>query len=152
MIGLKAQLIFKIEVCENKLDMAAHNEVGKRGEELASQWLENQGFRIFDRNYNFEKAEVDIVAYWENPSNPAATAELHFVEVKTLSDTRNSNPEDAVDKAKLANMAKVAKFYCWERQLIGIPAVFDVIAVALDDPQNPEITHFEDAWRPEIQY
>ncbi len=132
--------------------MAEHNIIGKKGEDLAAQWLEEQGFKIFDRNYNFERAEVDIIAYWENPQNPAATAELHFVEVKTLSDTTNSNPEDAVDKVKLANMAKVAKFYCYERQLTTIPGVFDVIAIALDDPENPVITHFEDAWRPTSKY
>jgi putative endonuclease len=132
--------------------MAQHNEIGKRGEDLACEWLESQGFRVFDRNYNFERAEVDIVAYWENPSNPAATAELHFVEVKTLSNTQFSKPEDAVDTTKLMNLSKVANFYCWERQLVNIPAVFDVIAVALDDPQNPKITHFEDVWRPETRY
>ena len=49
-------------------------------------------------------------------------------------------------------MAKVAKFYCWERQLINIPAVFDVIAVSLDDPDNPKIEHFEDVYRPETRY
>lgn len=132
--------------------MAAHNETGKLGEDIATQWLEGQGFRVFDRNYKAERAEVDIVAYWENPSNPAATAELHFVEVKTLSDTRFVNPENAIDSAKLRNMAKVAQFYCWERQLHNIPAVFDVIAVSLDDPSNPKIEHFEDAWRPETRY
>ncbi|MBK9448206.1 MAG: YraN family protein [Bacteroidetes bacterium] len=132
--------------------MAQHNEVGKLGEDLACKWLESQGFRVFDRNYKAERAEVDIVAYWENPSNPAATAELHFVEVKTLSTSRFTNPENAVDSAKLRNMAKVAQFYCWERQLHNIPAVFDVISVVLEDPSNPEITHFEDAWRPETKY
>lgn len=132
--------------------MAQHNEVGKLGEDLACEWLESQGFRVFDRNYKAEKAEVDIVAYWENPSNPAATAELHFVEVKTLSNTSIVKPEDAVNSAKLRNMAKVAQFYCWERQLHNIPAVFDVIAISLDNPSEPAITHFEDAWRPETKY
>lgn len=132
--------------------MAQHNDIGKMGEDLACEWLEAQGFRVFDRNYRAEKAEVDIVAYWENPSNPAATAELHFVEVKTLQDTRWVKPEDAVDVTKLHHMARVASFYCWERQLHNIPAVFDVISVALDNPVHPEIRHFEDVWRPDVRY
>ncbi|MFM2375773.1 MAG: hypothetical protein RLZZ165_870 [Bacteroidota bacterium] len=132
--------------------MAQHNDIGTTGEDLACEWLESQGFRVFDRNYKAEHCEVDIVAYWENPSNPAATAELHFVEVKTLQNTRIVKPEDAVKDSKLRNMAKVAQFYCWERQLHNIPAVFDVISVALDNPEHPEIQHFEDAWRPDTVY
>lgn len=131
--------------------MAAHNDIGKKGEDLAAQWLEKEGFKVFDRNYRCEGAEVDIVALWENPQNPALV-ELHFVEVKTLQDTRFSKPEDAVDVTKLKNLAKVAMFYCWERQLHNIPAVFDVISVALDDPGQPVIQLFEDVWRPETRY
>jgi putative endonuclease len=131
--------------------MAAHNEIGKLGEDIAAKWLEGEGFQVFDRNYNFERSEVDIVALWTNVNNPALV-ELHFVEVKTLQDTRFSKPEDAVDATKLKNLAKVAQFYCWERQLHNIPCVFDLISVALDDLQNPVIKHFEDFWRPETRY
>jgi putative endonuclease len=129
--------------------MAEHIDTGKLGEDLACSWLEGQGFRVFDRNYRAERCEVDIVAYWENPANPAATAELHFVEVKTLRNTSIVRPEDAIDHSKLRNLAKVAQFYCWERQLHNIPAVFDVITVAMDDATQPAIQHFEDVWRPD---
>ncbi|MEM0998067.1 MAG: YraN family protein [Bacteroidota bacterium] len=132
--------------------MAKHNEIGKLGEDLAAKFLEEEGFRVFDRNYNYENGEVDIVAYWESPENPVATAELHFVEVKTLSNTEMRKPESAVDSTKFQLMAKVAQFYIWERQLTNMPAVFDVIAVGLDDPENPEIEHFEDVYRPETRY
>lgn len=132
--------------------MARHNETGKLGEDLAVQYLENEGFKIFDRNYNFEKGEVDIVAYWENPENPGATAQLHFIEVKTATDTRYRKPEEAVDAAKMRNMVKVANFYLFERQLVTVPTVFSVIAVSLDDPQSPVIDFFEDVFRPEGPY
>jgi putative endonuclease len=131
--------------------MAAHNDIGKLGEDLAAQFLEREDFVIFDRNYRCEGAEVDIVALWTNPRNPALV-ELHFVEVKTLKDTRFVQPEDAVDATKMKNIAKVAQFYCFERQLHNIPAVFDIISVALDDMENPVIKHFEDFWRPETRY
>lgn len=144
-------LFFDGLTSKNVLTMAAHNEIGKLGEDLAAKWLEREGFVVFDRNYNYERAEVDIVALWTNPNNPALV-ELHFVEVKTLSDTRFSKPEDAVDVTKLQNLAKVAMFYCWERQLHNIPCVFDVISVALDNPADPAIKHFEDVWRPETRY
>lgn len=131
--------------------MALHNEVGKLGEELAAKFLEEEGFRIFDRNYNYHKAEVDIVAYWENPENPVATAELHFVEVKTRTDTSEIKPEEVVDTTKFEQLAKVARFYLYERQLTNMPVVFDVIAVGLDNPDDPEIDHFEDVYRPDTR-
>jgi putative endonuclease len=120
--------------------MAQHNDTGRLGEDLAVKFLEEKGFTIFDRNYNFEKAEVDIVAY--------IPEELHFIEVKTRSKAENYKPEEAVTPEKKKNMAKVANFYLYERQLVTVPAVFDIIAITLDDPENPEVVHFEDAFRP----
>ncbi len=123
--------------------MAAHNETGRLGEDLAAKFLEEKGFTIFDRNYNFERNEVDIVAY--------IPEELHFVEVKTHTKSGNYKPEEAVNADKKRGMVKVANFYLYERQMVTVPAVFDIIAVTLNDPENPgnpEIIHFEDAFRP----
>ncbi|MEL7341821.1 MAG: YraN family protein, partial [Bacteroidota bacterium] len=60
--------------------MAAHNELGQQGEDIAAGYLEAKGFQILDRNYRFQKGEIDIVALMLDP------AELVFVEVKTRSD------------------------------------------------------------------
>lgn len=120
--------------------MAAHNDTGKLGEDLAVKYLESKGFIIFDRNYNLEKNEVDIVAFIPD--------ELHFVEVKTRTNTTEFKPEQAVTPEKVKAMYKIADFYLVERQFITVPVVFDVIAVGLDDPENPEILHFEDCFRP----
>ena len=62
--------------------MASHNELGKKGEDLAAGFLEAKGYHIMDRNYRFMKAEVDLVALQLEP------AELVFVEVKTRSNTK----------------------------------------------------------------
>ena len=120
--------------------MAKHLETGRTGEDLAVQYLENKGYKIFDRNYIFHKSEIDIVAY--------IPEELHIVEVKTRSNTRFSQPEEAVSKEKQLLLAKATNFYLRERQLVSVPVVFDVIAISLDDINNPKIIHFEDAFRP----
>ena len=42
--------------------MAEHNETGNFGENLAANYLIKNGYRIRERNFVFEKAEVDIIA------------------------------------------------------------------------------------------
>jgi putative endonuclease len=57
--------------------MAAHNELGKKGEQYAVDYLISKGYTILERNYRFDKAEVDILASKETI--------LAVVEVKTRS-------------------------------------------------------------------
>ena len=42
--------------------MAAHNELGKEGEEAASAYLSSRGYRIRHRNRHVGKLELDIIA------------------------------------------------------------------------------------------
>lgn len=121
--------------------MAAHNELGKKGEEIAAGFLETKGLHVLDRNYRFQKAEVDLVALQMTP------AELVFVEVKTRSDTRWINPEDAINEVKKKQLFKAADSYIYEKQMSTVPVRFDVIAISMDNPEHPLIHHIEDAFR-----
>ena len=38
--------------------MATHNELGKKGEELAVEYLEKKGYKILEKNWYYKKAEV----------------------------------------------------------------------------------------------
>ena len=42
--------------------MAAHNELGKEGEDEAVRYLETKGYRICHRNWRSGRKELDIVA------------------------------------------------------------------------------------------
>mgnify|MGYP005873011253 CR=1 FL=1 len=42
--------------------MAQHNETGRKGEELAREYLIGQGYEILDTNWIFNHKEIDIVA------------------------------------------------------------------------------------------
>lgn len=53
--------------------------IGRRGEDLAAEYLEQRGFAIIDRNYRRPWGELDLIAQKGN--------DLRFVEVKTV--TRN---------------------------------------------------------------
>ncbi|MBU2553117.1 MAG: YraN family protein, partial [Bacteroidetes bacterium] len=43
--------------------MAKHNELGKKGEEIARRYLEQKGYVIAATNWRFDKDEIDIVAW-----------------------------------------------------------------------------------------
>ena len=69
--------------------MAAHNETGKRGEEIAAQYLLKKGYKILDKNWRYFRNEIDIVAL--------DGIFLVVAEVKTRSSDKMMPPEMAVD-------------------------------------------------------
>ena len=78
--------------------MALHNETGKEGEELAAQWLSQNGFEILHRNWRYSRYEIDIIA--------SIAETIHFVEVKTRKSLSYGLPEDQVSKSKLKQFIK----------------------------------------------
>ena len=42
--------------------MSEHYELGKKGEQLAVDYLIKEGYKIEERNWRFQKAEIDIIA------------------------------------------------------------------------------------------
>ena len=116
-------------------------EIGNLGEDIAAGLLEAKGYTVLDRNYRFQKAEVDIVALQMEP------AELVFIEVKSRRRTDGPFPETAITQAKQRNIFKAADAYIYEKQYRTVPVRFDVIAIQAVDSENPLIEHFEDAFR-----
>ena len=119
--------------------MARHNEIGKKGEEIAVVHLRQLGWDILATNWRFKRAEVDIIAMDTNV--------LVFVEVKTRSTTYYGTPEQFVDARKKLFLAKAASAYMeeishdWEIR-------FDIISVLLPQGKEQEIKHFKDAFFP----
>ncbi len=72
--------------------MARHNELGKKGEELAEKFLRDKGYDIIAKNWRYDKDEIDIIARDGD--------EIVIVEVKTRSTDFYGFPEDAVDSQK----------------------------------------------------
>ena len=73
--------------------MAQHNELGKKGEQLAVDYLLKNGYNIMERNYRFDKAEVDLIAQKDTV--------LAIIEVKTRSTTDFGNPQDFVKPGQI---------------------------------------------------
>jgi putative endonuclease len=119
--------------------------IGDRGEALAADFLAEQGYRIMDTNYRYERAEVDLVCY-EPDEDVARGGEIVFVEVKTRSGLGFGAPEDAVTDEKQQHIVRAAQAYLYERQLEGAPVRFDVVSVVLNQDDTPAIEHFKDAF------
>ncbi|HKK44363.1 MAG TPA: YraN family protein [Balneolaceae bacterium] len=114
-------------------------QIGSEGEELAAAYLESKGYTILDRNYHFEHAEVDIVAY-DNETY------IVFAEVKKRSSNKYGEPEEYVDEQKMENIYKAAEAWIYERRMDGAPVRFDVISIIQKANEAPDIKHFENAF------
>ena len=100
--------------------MAQHNELGKKGEQLAIDYLVEKGYTILDKNWRFQKAEIDIIAQKENT--------LAVVEVKTRSSDYFGNPQDFVNPKKIQLSVSAINEYVISKDL-NVDVRFDIIAI-----------------------
>lgn len=84
--------------------MAAKDDLGRRGEELAAQFLGDAGYTIIDRNWRCARGEIDLVARDGN--------DTVFIEVKTRSSTAFGHPFEAITVQKLARLRRLAHAWC----------------------------------------
>ena len=113
-----------------------HNELGKWGEEYAANYLEKKGYELLERNWFFNKAELDIIALKDD--------QLVVVEVKTRNSDFFGDPQDFVTPAKIRLLVKAANEYIISNDL-DLEVRFDVIAVLKNKTQE-QLEHFEDAF------
>ena len=116
--------------------MAQHNQLGNKGEQMASDFLQRKGYNILERNYRFDKAEVDIIAQYQNI--------LAIVEVKTRSSTDFGNPQDFVKPKQIKNLVKAVDEYVTANNL-DLEVRFDIMAIVKTN-HSFEIEHLENAF------
>jgi putative endonuclease len=118
--------------------MAQHNETGKFGEEYAIAYLEEQGYEIVEKNWRWQKAEIDIIALKNNT--------LAVVEVKTRSRLDFGLPQDFVTKKKIKLLVAAIDAYVNENDL-DVQVRFDIAAIYIDQ-KIPQLEYLEDAFYP----
>jgi len=116
------------------------NELGKRGEEIAENYLTGKGYKILDRNWRHNAKEVDIIARQKGM--------LVIVEVKSRNHTFHVEPIDAVTVSKQRYLINATDAYIRQHD-IDYETRFDVISVIFY-PDSHTIDHIEGAFYPTL--
>ena len=128
---------------------AAHFDLGRRGEALAVEHLEQNGYRIVAGNFSLPigrnlrdvivKAEIDVVAY--------DGSTLCFIEVKTRTSDDFAPPQANVDLRKRRQISRAALAYRRMLGLIDAAYRYDVVTVvAKPDGSEPRIELLKGFW------
>ena len=103
--------------------MREKKRLGADGEDLATRFLKENGYRVLERNFRYGRGEIDIIA------EDAGT--IVFVEVKSRSSESFGSPEGAVDSRKQRQLSKLALAYLQKEKLLHrVDCRFDVVAIS----------------------
>lgn len=115
--------------------MAAHNELGKWGEEIAAAFVEKKGYEILQRDWKSGHHDLDIIAKDEDT--------LVIIEVKTRRNRLFGNPEEAIDYKKRQSIQSAINHFVKSHH-INAPVRFDIISIVGMIGSTPEIDHIKD--------
>jgi putative endonuclease len=112
-------------------------QVGRHGEALAADFLENQGFQVIARNWSCRLGEIDLIVGREQ--------ELRFVEVKTRSGTSFGYPEEAISATKRQKWLRTMELWLQIHTPQSTHYQADVISILLrgDEPEVTWIQNIE---------
>ncbi|NLY54713.1 MAG: YraN family protein [Firmicutes bacterium] len=79
------------------------NQVGRYGEDAALRYLEDQGYRLVERNFHTRYGELDLIML--------EGQQLVFVEVKARTSLRYGQAEEAITWRKLQKMRQLVAIY-----------------------------------------
>ena len=117
--------------------MASHNDLGKKAEDLAAEFLIKSGYKILVRNFRYQKAEIDIIAEKDNL--------IIITEVKARSTDAFMLPQEAVNKRKISLIVSAANHYMEEFNK-NQEVRFDIISVLPNEKGKLIIEHIIDAF------
>ncbi len=115
--------------------MAAHNELGKWGEDLAAAYLAKKGYEILERDWKSGHHDLDIIARDEDT--------LVIIEVKTRRNRLFGDPEEAIDYKKRMSLQSAINHYVKSHRT-GRDIRFDIISIVGTIGSTPEIEHIKD--------
>lgn len=116
-------------------------EIGKWGEDIATEHLIKEGYTIRERNYRpGRRHEIDIIAQKGDL--------MVFVEVKVRDADSGDDPVDAVDEKKIRHIVLAADSYLHKQEYTYQPR-FDIIAITRN-VADYDLRHLDGAFIPPL--
>jgi len=117
-------------------------ELGKKGEALAQEMFEGNGFHVIEQNYRGKAGEIDLIC--------VKGKLLVFCEVKSRTRLAFGLPAEAVTAKKINHIRRVASWYLSQRMRFNrlysdFDMRFDVVEVVFVG-EKYEINHIENAF------
>ena len=121
---------------------AAKQELGKRGERIAEEWLATRGWQIVERRFRSGHRDIDLIIERQNAEGRLVA----FVEVKTRVSAGYGGPLGAVHWKKQREMARAARDWMSRQRAAGDNFRFDVVGI-LFGAGSAEVVHIENAFQ-----
>lgn len=116
--------------------MYKRHVIGQKGEEFAKNYLQENNYKIIERNFNCRQGEIDIIA--QDKEN------LVFIEVKTRTNKKYGEPIEAVTPVKTKHFLKSIQYYLYLNKLETSIIRIDIIEVYINKKQF-NINHIKNA-------
>lgn len=115
--------------------MARKDDLGRRGEDCAAEFLVGAGYTVLARNWRCGQGEIDLIV--------TKGGDIVFVEVKTRSGTGYGHPFEAITVRKLARLRRLAGAWCAEVEPRARNIRIDAVAVIARPGHEPVVEHLE---------
>ncbi|WP_300856927.1 YraN family protein [uncultured Clostridium sp.] len=114
--------------------------IGKYGENIARDFLINNGYKILDMNYRNRYGEIDIISIKNDI--------IIFCEVKSRYTSSFGNPIEAVTYYKQKQIIKLSEMYLLYEKYNNYNVRYDVIEVNFNKLNNNfKVNHIKDSFR-----
>ena len=110
--------------------------LGNKGEQIASAYLEKIGYKILDKNFRKRTGEIDLIAL------DTEFDEIVFIEVKTRRGDSYGYPEESVSENKIEKITETANIWLEEKEKDDKSWRIDIIAIELV-AEKPKIEHIK---------
>jgi putative endonuclease len=120
---------------------ATTRAVGSNAENLALQFLQNEGLTPVQRNFRCRLGELDLIMHDDNC--------LVIVEVRYRGSNSLVPASLTIDQRKQRKLIRTAALYlAWNQRFANSPLRFDVLAIDADTRNEISIEWIRDAFRP----
>ena len=106
--------------------MELRKQMGNTSEDIALDYLQEQGYRLIQRNFTCKAGEIDLIMQKDDI--------LVFVEVRSRTGTQYGEPSESVNRKKQDKIRKTAQYYLYcNPYLDKYYCRFDVISIVWQD-------------------